>query len=317
MHGVAWLVMLSTVGASTVAALARDDQPALPAAAVAAFARGDGDELAALGRAIDAGAVRRSLTGGPGPAREAAIAVAPTVPDAWRVLPALATIGGGWDRAAAAGAATSARTIARALTADAVEQGDLGDDELAAAEQTWLALAGRVDRWPDLRATAIVVARAVAEARNDPEAWAATSELAVTCAAMRGDDEPAVRRAAVEATPVPAPTDLVVPLVRVLLEDRADDVALAAGQALCAAVAPTPTTPAPPVLGSIGPAGLERLRGLVAGTDDGLAIAAQLDAARCLAASGTREDEAAVHALAKAAPRSIREAIERWHAPPP
>lgn len=315
MRRVAWMLVLA---ATSAVALASDaPPPPLPPGAIAAFERGDADQLAALARTLDPTQVRQGLRAGPGATRAAAIAAAPAVPDGWRLLPALALLAGGWDRSTAAGAASSARAIARGLTPAVVEAADLGDDELATAEAQWLALAERDDRWPDLRAAAVIISRAIADARlatgdGATPAWDAASPLAQALDGLRVDDEPAVRRAAIEATPVPAPPALVVPLVRTLHEDADDTVALAAGQALCAALTPTPQDPPAPVLGSVGPSGLARLRALVASTDDALPLAARLDAARCLAASGTRDDEAAVRALARAAPRDVRAVLEAW-----
>jgi hypothetical protein len=109
-----------------------------------------------------------------------------------------------------------------------------------------------------------------------------------------------------------------VPLARALLEDDARPVALAAGQALCAELAgldaEADADAVRAVLARLGAPGLARLRDLVA--DEDLAPGAQLDAARCLHASGERDDLAAVRRLSQRQPREVRALIAAWSEPP-
>ncbi len=93
--------------------------------------------------------------------RETALAIAtalPDHPDADAALVPLAALAASWDRALASAAATAAAAIAARLDDTRAIADELADDELAAAADAWLALAGRADRWSDVRAHAVGIA---------------------------------------------------------------------------------------------------------------------------------------------------------------
>jgi len=272
----------------------------------AAYVRGDLDEVARLGGQLGASGLAPLLAG---PAAPAAIAAAPAAPDAWELLADLAVPAAGWDRALAAPAARAAAQIARHLDAGGVERAEIADDDLAASQATWLALARRADRWADVRVHALeVVARVAAARAGDDPAPGGAAPPAYDLAGFLADGDPEVRRAALELLPQPLPAPLRPALATAVADDADPAVALAAAQALCADLGFG--APAAPVLTALGGPGLARLRTLVAAGAPA-SQPALLDAARCLAADGSRESADAVRALAAKAPPALHAPLER------
>jgi hypothetical protein len=272
---------------------------------VAAYDRGDLDEVARQADRLGAAGLAAELAGD---RADAAIAAAPAAQDAYELLPDLARIADGWDRARAAPAARAAARIAGALD-DAGER-DLADDVLAAAQRDWAALATRADRWTDVRVHALEVAAHVARARHAGPGYDVTAALA--------DPDPELRRAAAELVPAPVPEDLRAPLAHAIAIDADPIVALAAAQALCGDVASDPPAPILTALrgattapgGATPPStGLARLRAIAAAPPDGAPAPALLDTARCLAADDDPASAAALRALAAKGPRSIRASV--------
>ncbi len=241
-----------------------------------ALERGDLDEAARQGALAGPAVVERALAAPDRATRLAAIAAAPSVEDRAELLDALATAAAGPDRRTAIPAARAARTIARGLArhrrmhdVDSAGADDLAPDDLARWRTAWGQLALRGDRWIEVRLAALDTAAAL-----DP------GELGVDLAAALADPDPALRRAAASLVPVPAPAAAYPALAAAIIHDADPDVALAAAQSLCMAVADAPR----PVLDALGDAGLARLRALA--TAHRPDAAATRDAARCLAADG-------------------------------
>ena len=276
----------------------------LPLAAViplvAAYDRGDLDEVARQADRLGAAGLATELQGD---RADAAIAAAPSAPDAYELLPDLARVAAGWDRARAAPAARAAARIADALD-DAGER-DLPDDALAAAQRDWAALAARADRWTDVRVHALEVAAHVGRARHAGPGY--------DVAAMLADPDPELRRAAAELVPAPVPDDLRAPLAAAVAGDADPVAALAAAQALCGDLASDPPAPVLAALRSAAapgaPSGLVRLRVLASAPPDRAPAPALLDAARCLAADDDPASAQALRALAAKGPRQIRAAV--------
>jgi len=267
---------------------------------VAAYDRGDLDEVARQADRLGAAGLATELAGD---RADAAIAAAPSAPDAYELLPDLARVAAGWDRTRAAPAARAAARIADALD-DAGER-DLPDDPLAAAQRDWAALAARADRWTDVRVHALEVAAHVARARHAGAGY--------DVAAMLADPDPELRRAAAELVPAPVPDDLRAPLAAAVAGDADPVAALAAAQALCGDLASDPPAPVLAALKSAAapsaPSGLVRLRTLASTPPESAPAPALLDAARCLAADDDPASAQALRALAAKGPRQIRAAV--------
>ena len=247
----------------------------------------------------------------------AAIAAADASPDRAGLLAELAVAAGGWDRSLAAPAARAARVIARGLIGDEVAAGggpaglppgevvELDDDELARAIDAWRAVAGRADRWADVRVAALEIVVALVAVRRELAAGPVTAD---DLTAFTGDADPEVRRAAIELTPVPAPVGARAGLVGRLVGDPVVAVRLAAAQALCADL----PRDAAAVLTALGDDGRAAVRALVApaATDTALVVAppgaAAIDAARCLAADDDPASRQALEALRHRLPRGLR-----------
>ncbi len=270
-------------------------------AVVGAHARGDHDEVARQAGLAGAAGLAFLNTADERAAVVAGIAAAPHAPDAWELLDELAAHARGWDRSLAAPAALAAARIVRRLDDDLAVSAEIPDDLLASAQRAWTALATRADRWADVRVHALEVvvrlaATRVATADIDPRPG---YELADFLA----DPDPEVRRAAAELVALPAPVAWRAPLAAAVADDPDDAVAIAAAQALCAELALAPRGEAgdeavAAVLAALGEPGAARLRTIFRGPLPAVPPGALLDAARCLAARGSREDRAAVRALA-------------------
>jgi hypothetical protein len=234
----------------------------------AAFERGDIEEAARQGALAGPVVVERALGASDRMTRLAAIAAAPRVEARAELLDALARAAGGPDRRTAIPAAAAARTIAREL-ASRDRPDDIADDDVATWRSTWAVLAGRADRWIELRLLALDTAAALDN--GGPGVDLAT--------ALR-DPDPAFRRAVSSVIALPAPPATHAALATAVVSDTDPGVALAAAQTLCMSF--SSARAAQPVLDALGPAGLARIRTLVAGDRTPVAR----DAARCLAANG-------------------------------
>ena len=237
-----------------------------------------------------------------------AITAAPASRDAIALLPALARLAGHWDRSIAAPAARAAYAIAHATDGDRAIADDLDDDALEAAAAAWTALAGRRDRWSDVRTLAVEIALDLTAAR------AATADTApdrfVALAAYVGDPDPEVRLAALERLDIPAPPSAHAPLVDRVIHDPDPRVRLVAAQALCAADAAV-------AVAALGADGLAALRAAVVAEVD--RPGALLDAARCLADDDDPRSVRALVQLRHQAPRVLRGplgALARRRGPP-
>ncbi len=255
---------------------------AVAAALIAVAARGQADQAPPArpgpidlerARAASAAAptttIERDLGAADRRVRLAAVASAPAAAQPDELLDELAVAAGGWDRTVAIAAARSARTIARALAGAGprLTPGALVDDDRAAgAVAAWRALAARGDRWADVRVLALETA--VTLAGNAVE---------VDLAALAVDDDPEVRRAAIELLAIPAPAAARPWLVERLMRDRIAAVRQAAGQALCAGL----PADAAAVMTALGDDGREALREVASSAAP--VTAALVDVARCLA----------------------------------
>jgi hypothetical protein len=251
------------------------------AAMRAAMERGDIEEAARQGALAGPAAIEQALAAPDRTARLAAIAAAPgaaELPAARaELLPALARAAARPDRRTAIPAARAPREIARSLLGHARPSGaaadlpdDLAPDDVAAWRAEWAGLAARPDLWIELRVLALDTAAAL-----DPGGTG--GELAAALA----DPDPAYRRAAIAAVPMPVPLALRAALAGAVARDADPGAALAAAAVLCADLAADPPRP---VLDALGPQGLERLRELAAGAPRPEAR----NAGRCLAAAGLK-----------------------------
>lgn len=251
------------------------------AAMRAAIDRGDEEEAARQGALAGPTVIQQALAAPDRTARLAGIAAAPDASElpAGRagLLPALARAASQPDRRTAIPAARAARAIARSLYGHARPPGaaadlpdDLAPEDVAAWRAAWAKLAARADLWIELRVLALDTAAAL-----DP------GGTGVELAAALADPDPAYRRAAIAVVPMPVPPAMRAALAGAAAGDADPGAALDAAAALCADLVADPPRP---ILDALGPAGLARLRKLVA---DGPPAAVR-DAARCLAADGSR-----------------------------
>jgi hypothetical protein len=269
-------------------------------------ALGDHDELARLGGQAGAGGIAPMLDDADPRVVRAGIAAAEAAPDAWELLAPLAKVAGAWDRSLAAPAAHAAARIARTLDTDVAINLELPDDALEARQHLWSAIARRADRWADVRVHALEVTSTLAQARR---ATAATDPgLGYDLAGLLGDPDGEVRRAACELVPQPAPASTHATLAATIQHDADDAVAIACAQALCAGLRWDPATP---IVVALGDEGATRLRKIAGGPLPDVPAGALVDAARCLAAHGRREDLAALRSMASRAPRQVRAMILR------
>ncbi|MBK9030153.1 MAG: hypothetical protein IPL61_02240 [Myxococcales bacterium] len=259
------------------------------------YLAGDLAELRRRGEAAPIAGVRDDLAATDRATAYAAMAAVVGHDDAPLALTALAQIAGGWDRARAAPATTTARRIVATLDDARAIRDDLDDDLLAEAAAAWLAVADRADRWSDVRAGALGIAVALTQARA---ATAATApDLPALLAPRYVDADPEVRLAALESTPAPVPAPLVAPTIARLTGDPVAAVRLVAAQVLCAVDAEA-------AIAAMGPAGRAAMVAAVAGPLD--RPGALLDLARCLAADDDPASARALATLRQRAPRALR-----------
>ena len=235
----------------------------------AAMERGDVDEAARQGALAGPVVVERALASRDRTTRLAAIAAAPLVEDRAELLAPLARAAAGPDRRTAIPAALAARAIARELSRRE-RPDDLAPADLAGWQGAWAHLALAGDRWIELRIAALDTAAAL-----DP------AGLGVDPTAALGDPDPAFRRAAASAVPLPVPPAAHAALAAAVVHDADPAVALAAAQSLCLSLEAAARPGA--ILDALGPAGLARIRSLTAGARPSPAVR---DAGRCLAAAG-------------------------------
>ena len=228
-----------------------------------AMERGDLDEATRQGVLAGPAVVEAALGSPDRATRLAGIAAAPVVDDRVELLYALAKAAAGPDPRTAIPAARAARAIALDFARTELPD-DLAPADVVAWRDQWSALALARDRWIEVRTLAVEVALAL-----DP--------TGMPLAAVLAEPDPAVRRAAVIAVPMPVPAALRPALAATVANDAEPRVALAAGQVLCADLI---ADPAKPVLDALGPQGLARLRTLAAAPDAPRAI--KRDVARCL-----------------------------------
>jgi hypothetical protein len=149
--------------------------------------------------------------------------------DGWALLVPLAEVAAGGDRSLAVPAARTAVGIAAALDRERVLDLDIPDDELATALTAWRDLGADGNRWADVRVLALEVGVHLHGALG---ADALSEDVAFDAAARIADDDPEIRRAALELLgPGALPADAIATRVT----DDDPDVARAAAQALCRA----------------------------------------------------------------------------------
>lgn len=229
----------------------------------AAMERGDIDEASRQGVLAGPAVVEAALASPDRATRLAGIAAAPAVDDRIELLDALAQVAAGPDARSAIPAARAARAIARGFARTELPD-DLAPADVAAWRDRWSTLALARDRWVEVRVLSVEIALAL-----DPSG--------MPFAAVLAEPDPAVRRAAVSAVPMPVPEALRPALAATVTNDADPQVALGAAQALCADLV---ADPAKPVLDALGSQGIARLKTLAA--TPGLSRAMKRDLARCL-----------------------------------
>lgn len=229
----------------------------------AAMERGDIDEASRQGVLAGPAVVESALASPDRATRLAGIAAAPAVDGRVELLDALAQVAAGPDPRSAIPAARAARAIVRDF-ARAELPDDLAPADVAAWRDRWSTLALARDRWVEVRVLSVEIALAL-----DPSH--------MPFAAVLAEPDPAVRRAAVAAVPMPVPVALRPALAATVTNDADPQVAVGAAQALCADLV---ADPAKPVLDALGAQGIARLKTLAA--TPGLSRAVKRDLARCL-----------------------------------
>lgn len=267
----------------------------------AAIEAGDPDEAARQGQLAGPAVVETALAAPDRPTRLAGIAAAPAVEGRDELLEVLARSAAGPDRRTAIPAARAAQLIARELAAHG-QRDELSDDharaDLARWRDAWGDVARDRTRWIQLRVAALDVAASldtivVRAAAREPGHPAMTAGIGVPLDAALADPDPAFRRAAAAAAPVPLPAALRPPLAAAIASDADPQVALGAAQALCADLVADPPAP---ILAALGPAGLARLQKIITTTTD-VPKGTLRDAARCLAADGSPASVKALRAI--------------------
>ncbi|MDB4961416.1 MAG: hypothetical protein JWP01_1415 [Myxococcales bacterium] len=291
-----------------------------------AMKEGNLEEAARQGLLAGPAVVEQALTA-PDPAtRMSGIVAAPHMDDRIELLEALAVTAGGPDRRTAIPAARAARVIARDFAHRSAEgiPDDIAVSDLLAWRDAWGVLALDRDRWIELRVMAVDVAATLDELalpaalRDDAttggssapaaatgsgatatgtpsissQAARATHGAGIDLAKALADPDPAFRRAAVGAMPVPLPVALRGPLAAAIVTDTDPLVALGAAQALCADLV---ADQAKPILETLGAPGLTRLRTII--STEGSSRGTLRDAARCLEADKAPASAAALRTI--------------------
>ena len=231
----------------------------------AAIDRGDIDEAARQGALAGPAVIEQGLAARDRPARLAAIAAAPQAEDRAELLEPLHRIASSADRRVAIPAAHAAREISRELRQHE-RADDLAAEDVARWKHQWSELARDRDRWIELRVVALDTAAALDE-----------SGTGVDLGGALGDPDPAFRRAAIAIVAMPVPESLRAALATAVANDRDSGVALAAAAVLCADLVADPPKP---ILDTLGAAGLDRIKTLVASPGP---VAQIKDARRCIA----------------------------------
>jgi hypothetical protein len=270
----------------------------LPSPADLVTAVRGGDEVEIERVAARLGAVRLEAWAEHGKPAErlAALRALPLVDDAWSVLPELARLIADGDDEVAARAAEAARRIAESMTPERKTLDEMPSDVPARAQRELVAQAGKPTLKPAQRVTAIEAAAALrGVTRVDDKALAA----------LFGDGEAAVRRAAAEALAGAGGGDK--PLEDALAKDSATEVAAAAGASLCRdvpVIAPGKPSVAEARAGKLGAPARERLRALA--LDENVALADRLDLVGCLRVGKKDADQKVLDELARKPPDSLR-----------
>ncbi len=271
----ACLVLAAGIGAAIAAT---------PERLVAAFLAGDRLELGRTGWNLGAGGLADELVSADRERSLAALAAAPHAEDGHALLMPLSEIARSPDRPRAVAAARAAEAIARELDRGRARELDIPAELLADAAGAWRAIAADPGRWVDVRIDALDASLALAGAagtRSDEE-----------LDSLLADDDPEIRRAALERWPQPLDDER-----RALAGERArsdpeDDVAATALQALCGGIA---AGDAPSrILDALADDGMARLRALLSGAPDGVSEAALVDAAMCAASAADDESRRAL-----------------------
>ena len=272
----------------------------------AAMARGSLVELGEIGTNLSHEALFRALSATHREVVLGAIAAVERAPDNWRYLALLADRAGGPDRPLAALAAEVAADIVGQLDPQTIAEQEIASAELDPQREAWLSVAHLSGHYADVRVRALEVLAGLARLPvydllvDDPER--AGYELA----ALAADDEPEIRRAALELWPsARAPDDRAV-AVHALRDDPDQDVALAAALLLCPPVGADGDDRAD-TLAAMGEAGRTRLMALLGEFER--APAALLAGARCLAADPSEASQDALRTLAEQGPEAIRAAV--------
>ncbi len=258
-------------------------EPPDMAALRAAFLSGAPDELVRAGQRLPAARLGDALGGSDRELVLAATGAAPSAPDAIWLLVPLGELAASPDRPLAAAAARSAARIAGQLDADELLDRDVPPDWTRARVAEYRARAADAGRWTDVRVSCLEVA---AHLHRSLRAAGSAYDMA----ALLGDAEPEVRRAAVELAMGPlGPREIELVAARASSDDD-DAVRAAAAQSLCEGLAFGDE--ARPVLDALGARGLGRLRALVA--DDDQPEVARAAASLCLVADGSPASRAAL-----------------------
>jgi hypothetical protein len=297
----------------TMAAWAIGDQTPAPAPSAvaptpafeAAFRRGDLDETTRLLQRAGRDAAATALAG----SRTSALAAMWAVQERgepWP-LPPLAAAAGSSDRRRALAATQAALAIATRLGMESAEAEDLDGETLTGWQADWLAVARRTDTWIDVRSDSVEVAvllGRLAAALEPAAAKPGEDALSAALLALLADEDPAMRRAALELLGTPLARPVREEVARLIVSEAEPAVARAAAAALCSELG---GQVAGDVMGALGTEGMSRIRELAKATT--AAVASDVELARCLAADGRPESRAAMRELMQAAQGPLRKAL--------
>jgi hypothetical protein len=276
-----------------------------PGDLVAAVRSGDEVEIERVAARLGGVRLLHLAERGKPPERLAALQSLPLVDDGWAVLPDLVRLIADADEEVAARAADCARRIAEGMTPELKEREEVPGDVPRRAADELSKLARSATLKPALRETAI---QALAALRG----VARVDEKALVALLSDGDRE--IRRAAAESL-AGQPAGATVgekALIDALAGDAANDVAAAAGAALCRDVpliVPSAKPNAPAMqpdarAARISAPARERLRKL--SLDEEVALADRLDLLPCLRVNKKEPDQKVLDELARKPPEALR-----------
>jgi len=284
------MVLRIIIAALTVALWIRESGADL----TAAYLAGDRTEVDRPGECRGAAGLRTDLGSPDRLTVLTAIAAASAADDGWALLAPLAARANEPDRSIASRAARAAADIAGSLDRELMITHEAPPGPMRDVMADWLRIAFDADRWPDVRVRALEVASSLSQALG-PDG------IELNWIQSISDDDPEMRRAALELAPTPISDDIADAAGKVLESDPSDDVAGVAGQILCDSLRERAWKQ---VQKRLGRGGMARIRKIAAATGQPSVVRAAL--ADCLRADGSKESKAVLSKLNKVLPSHLK-----------